>query len=67
MADELLQQRGLDQIRLLGDQGLLGQNHLLGGHRVSGEKTPVDVTSVSEVWVVRVLSEAEWSQGRGVK
>lgn len=64
MADELLQQRGLDQIRLLGDQGLLGQHHLLGGHRVGGEQAPVDVTAVPEVWVVGVLREAERSQGR---
>lgn len=65
VADELLQQRGLDQIRLLGDQGLLGQHHLLGGHRVGGEQAPVDVTAVPEVWVVGVLREAERSQGWG--
>lgn len=65
VADELLQQRGLDQIRLLGDQRLLGQDHLLGGHRVGGEQAPVDVTSVPEVRVVRVLQEAGWSRGGG--
>lgn len=63
VADELLQQRGLDQIRLLRDQRLLGQDHLLGGHWVGGEQPPVDVTSVPEVWVVRVLQKAEWSRG----
>lgn len=63
VTDELLQQRRLDQIRLLGDQRLLGQDHLFGGHRVSGEQAPVDVTSVPEVGVVRVLQEARWSQG----
>lgn len=68
VADELLQQCGFDQIRLLGDQGLLGQHHLLGGHRVGGEQAPVDVTSVSEIWVVGVLWKAEQSQelGEGV-
>lgn len=52
VADELLQQSGLDQIRLLRDQGLLSQNHLLGSYRVCGEQTPVDVAAVPEVWVV---------------
>lgn len=55
VADELLQQRGLDQVRLLRDQGLLSQNHLLGGHRVCREQAPVDVAAVPEVWVIRVL------------
>lgn len=63
MADEFLQKRRLDQIRLLGDQRLLSQYHLLGGHWVGGEQAPIDVTSVPEVWVVRVLQEAEGSQG----
>lgn len=55
VADELLQQCGLDQIRLLRDQGLLSQNHLLSGYRVCGEQTPVDVATVPEVRVIRVL------------
>lgn len=55
VADELLQQRGLNQIRLLRDQGLLSQNYLLGSHRVCGEQTPVDVSAVPEVWVIRIL------------
>lgn len=63
VTDELFQQRRLDQIRLLGDQRLLGQDHLFGGHRVGGEQAPVDVTSVPEVRVVRVLQETRWSQG----
>lgn len=57
VADELLQQSGLNQIRLLRDQGLLSQNHLLSRHRVCGEQTPVDVAAVSEVWVIRVLQK----------
>lgn len=52
VADELLQQSGLNQICLLRDQGLLSQNHLLGSYRVCGEQTPVDVATVPEVWVV---------------
>ena len=55
VADKLLQQCGLNQICLLRDQGLLSQNHLLSGHRVCGEQTPVDVATVPEVWVIRVL------------
>lgn len=46
VADELLQQSGLNQVRLLRNQRLLGQNHLLGGHGVCGEQTPVDVAAV---------------------
>ena len=55
VADELLQQCGLNQIRLLGDQRLLSQNHLLGSNGVRGEQTPVDVAAVPEVGVIRVL------------
>lgn len=58
VADELVQQRGLDQVRLLGDERLLGQDHLLGRHGVRGEQTPVDVTTVAQVRVVRVLQES---------
>ena len=46
VADELLQQGGLDQVRLLRDQGLLRQDHLLRCHRVCGEQPPVDIPSV---------------------
>lgn len=52
VADELLQQCGLNQISLLRDQGLLSQNHLLGSHRVCREQTPVDVAAIPEVWVI---------------
>jgi len=55
VADELLQQGGLNQIRLLRDQGLLSQNHLLGGHGVRRQQTPVDVAAVPEVGVIGVL------------
>lgn len=55
VTDELLQQRGFNQIRLLRDQGLLSKNHLLSSHGVCGEQTPVDVATVPEVWVIRVL------------
>lgn len=55
VTDELLQQRGFNQIRLLRDQGLLSKNHLLSSHGVCGEQTPVDVSTVPEVWVIRVL------------
>lgn len=59
VADELLQQGGLNQVRLLRDQRLLGQHHLLGSHRVSGEQAPVDVATVSQVRVVRVLQTTD--------
>lgn len=68
VTDELVQQGGLNQVCLLWDQGLLRQNHLLGGHRVSGQQTPVNVTSITQVRVVRVLRGSKrwrhklWSQ-----
>lgn len=57
VADELVQQGGLDQVRLLRDQRLLRQHHLLGRHRVGGQQAPVDVAAVTQVRVVRVLRD----------
>ena len=59
VADELIQQGGLDEVRLLRDEGLLGEHHLLGGDRVGGQQAPVDVAPVAQVRVVRVLVERE--------
>lgn len=47
VADEFIQQGGLNQVRLLRDQGLLRQDHLLGSHRIGGQQAPVDVTPVT--------------------
>lgn len=55
VTNKLIQQRGLDQVRLLRDQWLLGQHHLFGCHRVSGQQTPVDVATIPQVRVIRVL------------
>lgn len=55
VTDELLQQCRLNQISLLRDEWLLSQNNLLGSHRVGGEQAPVDVATIPEVWVIRVL------------
>lgn len=52
VADELVQQGGLDQIRLLRDQRLFRQHHLLGRHWVGGQQAPVDVAAVTQVRVV---------------
>lgn len=46
VANELLQQSGLNKVRLLRYQRLLRQHHLLGRHWVRGEQTPVDVAAV---------------------
>lgn len=59
VADELIQQGGLDQVCLLGDQGLLRQHHLLGGDGVGRQQPPVDVAAVAQVRVVGVLQEEE--------
>lgn len=66
VADELIQQCGLNQIRLLRDQRFLWEHHLFGSHRVSWQQTPINVASVTEVRVVRVLKlktlkTVEWS------
>lgn len=58
VADQLVQERRLDQIRLFGDEGFLRQHHLLGSHGVGGEQAPVDVAAVPQVGVVGVLREA---------
>ena len=55
VTDKLLQQGRFNQICLLRDQGLLSQDHLFGSHGVCGEQTPIDVASVPEVWVIRIL------------
>lgn len=60
VADELVQQGGLNQVRLLRDERLLRQHNLLGRHRVGGKQAPVDVAAVTQVRVVGVL----WD-GRG--
>lgn len=59
VADELIQQGGLDQVRLLRDQRLLWQHHLLGSHGVGGQQTPVNVSPVPQVWVIRVLQRSK--------
>lgn len=63
VADKLLQQCGFDQICLLGDQGLLSQNHLLSSHWVGREQAPIDVTSVPEVRVIGVLQKEKQPRG----
>ena len=55
VADELIQQGRLYKVRLLRDEGLLGQHDLLGGSRVRAQQAPVDVATVSQVRVVAVL------------
>lgn len=48
VTDELVQECGLQQVCLLGDEGLVGQHHLLCSRRVRGQKTPVDEAAVPE-------------------
>lgn len=57
VADELIQQCGLNEVRLFRDEWLLSQNHFLGSHWVRGEQTPVDIATVPQVWVIRVLGK----------
>lgn len=64
VADELIQQRGLNQVCLFRNKWLLCQHHLLGSHRVSGQQAPVDVATVPQVWVVRILRQSNASSHR---
>lgn len=59
VTDQLIQQGRLNQIRLLGDEGLLCQHHFLGSYRISREQTPVDVATVPQVRIIRVLWEMQ--------
>lgn len=61
MADQLIQQSGFNQISLLRDQWLFWQDHLFGSHWVSGKKAPIDVATVPQVWVVRILRQSNAS------
>jgi hypothetical protein len=53
---QLIKQRRLQQVRLLGYQRLLGQHNFLGRLWVSAEQTPIDVATVAQVRVVAVLN-----------
>lgn len=61
VADQLVQQGGLDQVCLLGNERLFGQDHFLGGHGIRGEQAPVDVAPVPQVGVIRILPG--WKEG----
>lgn len=55
VANELVQQGGLNQVCLFRDQRLFRQDHLLGRYRIGGQQAPVDVTPVTQIRVVGVL------------
>ena len=59
VADQFIQQRWLNQVCLFGDEGLLSQDNLLGCSGVGGQQAPVDVATVTQVWVVTVLLGAD--------
>ena len=46
VADELIEQSGLQQVCFFGDQRLLSEHHVLGSGWVCGEESPVDEASV---------------------
>ena len=58
VADQLVQQRGLQEIRLLRDQRLLSQNHILGSSRVRGQQSPVDVATVCLLYTSDAADES---------
>ena len=55
MADEFIQQCRLDEICLFWDEWFLSEDDILGGCRVSGQESPVDVPTVAQVRIVTVL------------
>jgi len=59
VADELIEQRGLEKVSFLRDKWLLGQNNFLGSRRVRRQQSPVDVATITQVWVVAVLYQPE--------
>lgn len=61
VADELIQQGWLNQISLLRNQWLFWEHHFLGSHWIRGKKAPVDVATIPQVWVVRILRQSNAS------
>lgn len=59
VADELVQQRGLDEVCLLRDQRLLGQDHFFGCDRVGWEKPPINIAPISKVGIIRILRKSQ--------
>ena len=59
VADQLIQQRGLNEICLLRDQRLLRQDHLFGCDRVRWEKPPINIAPISKVRVIRILMKRQ--------
>lgn len=55
MAEELFEEGWLEEVSLLGDEGLLAEDDGLCGGGVGEEEAPVDVAAVAEVRVVRLL------------
>jgi hypothetical protein len=56
MTDKFVEESRLQQVGLLADQRLLGQDDLLGGGRIRGEQTPVYEAAIAKVWIVGILS-----------
>ena len=52
VADELVEQSGLQQVCFFGDQRLLSEHHVLGSGWVCGEESPVDEASVPVEFVL---------------
>lgn len=55
VADQLVEQRRLEQVRFLGDERLVGQHYFLRSRRVRRQQTPVDEPAIAQVRIVRVL------------
>ena len=55
VANELVQQVGVEARRLVADGGLLRQHDVLGSLGVCGQQAPVHVGAVAQVRIVRLL------------
>ena len=55
MADKFVQKGGFDQIGLVGDEGAFGQNDVFCRGWVSRKKSPINVATVAQIRIVRIL------------
>ena len=70
VADQLVEERRLQEVGLLRNERLVGEHHLLGGCGVSTQQTPVNKPAVAQIGVVGVLgsqTQHVLNQGLGVR
>lgn len=61
VADQLIQQSRFNQVSLFRNEGLFREDHFFGSHWIRGKKAPVDVATIPQVWIVRILRQSNTS------